>query len=92
MPTWDRKKMRDYQRKRRGNDTPSPKTIAENASVLIALAAGEITTGRACSLLGCNIIEIREQINAAIRSVTGEEADPLKDIITFEMSPMEGLA
>lgn len=89
---YSRAKMRDYQRKRRGKDGPSPKTLAENASVLIAYAAGEITGGRACKMLGCDLPALREQVNAAVRSVTGGEWNSGLDLVAVEVMGMEGVA
>lgn len=63
----DRKRyMRDYQARRRGS--VSYKTQAEDAAVLVALAAGEITTSCAATCLGVDIVEVRKRLADATKA------------------------
>ena len=56
--------MRAYQANRR--KSVSHKTMAEDASILTALAAGEITVACAAKVLGCDIVAVRERLKQAV--------------------------
>lgn len=56
--------MRSYQAMRRGS--VSYKTLAEDAAVLIAYAAGEVSEGRAAKSLGVDRLELRGRYRQAL--------------------------
>ncbi len=53
--------MREYQAKRRGST--SFKSIAEDASVVVAFALGLISEGRACKTIGTDRLSFREKLD-----------------------------
>lgn len=55
-----RRYMRAYMARRR--KSKSWKTFAEDAAVLCALAAGEVTTSAAAKVLGLDIVGVRERL------------------------------
>lgn len=55
---------RAYMARRRGS--VSYKTLAEDAAVLLAVAAGEVTEGRGASTLSLDRVELRKRVNEMI--------------------------
>jgi hypothetical protein len=69
--------MRDYMRKRRGNNTPSPKTLMKVIQMRVCLywAAGKLSEGQAAYLLGTDRVSAR----GLIKEILGEDWQSAKE-------------
>lgn len=87
------RQMREYMARRRG--TTSYKSVAEDAPVLVAFAAGEISTVRAAQLLGCNKAELRRRFNAMVDeaklrdAASGHRACPASVVVVDDTGEVE---
>ncbi len=61
MGNYNTRKMRDYQATRR-NQQRSHKSDAEDADVLLAFVAGELSEGRASRTLGIDRVSLRDKV------------------------------